>query len=130
MSDPSKRRREEVRQRDGGKCRGCGALGYQIHHIKFRSQGGGHELTNLVLVCDRCHNRAHNLQVNMKRRITPELWRAVLRSGGTVEGLKLKQNCYSCLWRDADAFCAIWEMEVAPDYVCENWKRKYTQKVG
>lgn len=31
-----------------------------IHHIVLRSQGGGHEADNLMLLCDRHHALAHD----------------------------------------------------------------------
>ena len=30
-----------------------------VHHRKLRSQGGGHELTNLVLIHAECHEWTH-----------------------------------------------------------------------
>lgn len=31
-----------------------------VHHIKFRSEGGGDAPSNLVTLCDNCHNKLHN----------------------------------------------------------------------
>lgn len=55
----SKRVREEIIERDEGVCRNCGALGSQIHHVVFRSQGGRGVYTNGLLVCNGCHKRIH-----------------------------------------------------------------------
>jgi hypothetical protein len=51
-----------VWHRDGGRCRapGCrSAHGLEIHHIVHREHGGGHELSNLVLLCSACHHAHH-----------------------------------------------------------------------
>lgn len=31
----------------------------EIHHIKWLSRGGTHELTNLVTICSDCHDKIH-----------------------------------------------------------------------
>jgi len=38
-------------------CRSFGP--FHSHHREFRSRGGGDELSNLVLLCDRCHALLH-----------------------------------------------------------------------
>ena len=38
-------------------CGRTGALGF--HHIVFRSQGGKNELNNIILLCHKCHEKAH-----------------------------------------------------------------------
>jgi len=40
-------------------CEVCGALACDIHHIKFRSQGGGDEVENNIALCRVCHDMAH-----------------------------------------------------------------------
>ena len=53
--------RRAVRVRDGRSCRWCGRGSMlQAHHIKYRSEGGGHELSNLITLCMICHERAHS----------------------------------------------------------------------
>lgn len=55
--------RSEVWQRDRGRCRLCGEqVGERgvIHHIRLRSQGGGHEPENLALLHPRCHLWVHD----------------------------------------------------------------------
>jgi hypothetical protein len=52
-----------VRRRDGGRCRvpGCrSARGLEIHHIAHREHGGGHEASNLILLCSSCHTAHHD----------------------------------------------------------------------
>lgn len=51
--------REFVKQRDKGKCRCCARSGAEVHHAKYRSQGGDHDPNNLVLLCKRCHEDIH-----------------------------------------------------------------------
>lgn len=48
--------REKVYGRDRWRCRVC-KMGQQLHahHIKFRSQGGANTTSNLITLCNRCH---------------------------------------------------------------------------
>lgn len=41
-------------------CEMCMASASEIHHLKFRSQGGGDEIENLAAVCKMCHYIIHN----------------------------------------------------------------------
>jgi 5-methylcytosine-specific restriction endonuclease McrA len=44
-------------------CRMCGDAGYEVHHVTFRSQGGKHEQSNLILLCTVCHHtKAHGAE--------------------------------------------------------------------
>lgn len=62
--------RAHVRSRDGSVCRLCGRRGTQVHHIKFRSQGGLHEPSNLILLCDECHGyKAHGEHARVYRQL-------------------------------------------------------------
>lgn len=52
-----------VLDRDDYQCQVCGRRGEEhqrIHHVVYRSQGGGHDLTNLVTVCWKCHAEIHD----------------------------------------------------------------------
>lgn len=52
--------RRQVAARSGGVCElGCGARAVHVHHRKLRSQGGRHELGNLLHVCHAHHESAH-----------------------------------------------------------------------
>lgn len=69
--------RRFVKARDGGTCRCCGKSGAEVHHLKFRSQGGDHDPNNLALLCKRCHEdiHAHLIEVrfggrNLARTVT------------------------------------------------------------
>jgi HNH endonuclease len=51
-----------VWHRDGGRCRapGCrSARGLEIHHLVHRADGGGHDPSNLALLCSACHQAHH-----------------------------------------------------------------------
>ena len=59
--------RKAVERRDAGVCELCrqdskyqpkGWL--QLHHIKYRSEGGGHAADNLISLCNDCHAIAHS----------------------------------------------------------------------
>jgi len=41
-------------------CEVCDSIAVDIHHIKFRSQGGGDDIENLIALCRECHTKAHN----------------------------------------------------------------------
>jgi len=41
-------------------CEHCSNRAVDIHHIKFRSQGGKDIIDNLIALCRECHNKAHN----------------------------------------------------------------------
>ena len=54
--------REEVLEADGHKCRYCGRRDQflHVHHIIYRSQGGPHEVGNLVTLCPEHHDLVHS----------------------------------------------------------------------
>lgn len=39
----------------------CGRVAVDIHHKKFKSQGGTDDINNLVALCRECHKKAHHL---------------------------------------------------------------------
>ena len=67
------RRRMAVFERAYGRCESCGlpcgsvglrngfwrVLGAHVHHVRPRAAGGGHELSNLKLLCVECHRHEH-----------------------------------------------------------------------
>jgi hypothetical protein len=51
-----------VWRRDGGRCRvdGCrSARGLEVHHLIHRADGGGHDPSNVILLCSACHQAHH-----------------------------------------------------------------------
>jgi 5-methylcytosine-specific restriction endonuclease McrA len=53
------RTRKAVRQRDGNRCRNCGASGdgvrLSVHHWLPANVGGTDDMSNLVTLCSTCH---------------------------------------------------------------------------
>ena len=111
---PPKTRRECVR-RAGGRCEtpGCTARHtFEVHHIRLVSEGGTHDLTNLVYLCAFHHARFHDGAILIEG--TREAGLRFRYADGRVYGLKadplasevcaevhrvlMKQG-----WRDVDA---------------------------
>ena len=64
----AKKNRELARTKSSlvvDRCHACGDLpdfrGLSVHHIKKRSQGGGHEESNLKILCGKCHSKEHGV---------------------------------------------------------------------
>ncbi len=53
-----KSKRQEVMDRDGGRCVACGGVAQQVHHLDYE-RVGDEDLTDLVSVCDGCHKASH-----------------------------------------------------------------------
>lgn len=41
-------------------CEHCGKRAVDIHHIIYRSHGGTDEVENLIALCRKCHDMAHD----------------------------------------------------------------------
>ena len=41
-------------------CKNCGKVATCLHHVKYRSQGGTNDPTNLIPLCDICHKFHHD----------------------------------------------------------------------
>jgi hypothetical protein len=57
-ADPTWRRRHRIFERDGWRCRvpGCSSRrNLQVHHVVFRSHGGGNDDANLAVLCASHH---------------------------------------------------------------------------
>jgi 5-methylcytosine-specific restriction endonuclease McrA len=56
---PRKTRSRRIRERDGCRCKvpGCSRQATHVHHVQFRSRGGGDEPENLVGLCAFHHLR-------------------------------------------------------------------------
>lgn len=65
-------RREAILNRDSYTCKICGAKNtrLEVHHIKYRSQGGTDDEDNLITLCESCHKKIHmgEIDVNLKPR--------------------------------------------------------------
>jgi len=44
-------------------CEVCGRIAVDIHHIKYRSQGGSDDVDNLIALCRKCHDLAHAKEI-------------------------------------------------------------------
>lgn len=66
--------RKLVLTRDNYRCRCCGDEDLQsltLHHVLYRSQGGGHSPDNLVTICWNCHRKVHAKILDVRRLLTP-----------------------------------------------------------
>ena len=45
-------------------CEICSKPAVDVHHITYRSHGGTDDITNLMALCRRCHNKAHENKVH------------------------------------------------------------------
>ena len=78
--------RRFVLRRDHGRCRvpGCrSARGLEVHHIKHREHGGGHEPSNLVAICFACHQAHHEGRLAIWHRRRPR--------GRTADDLEVRR---------------------------------------
>jgi len=61
---PTEATRIALADRSSGWCEithaGCTGRGTEIHHRLMRSQGGGHDLENLILLCATAHRYVHD----------------------------------------------------------------------
>ena len=46
-------------------CEVCKETAVDIHHIKFKGQGGSDEYVNLIALCRSCHQKAHGIGGNI-----------------------------------------------------------------
>ena len=54
------RLRRRILDRDGRRCRHCGSSrSLMVHHVLWRSHGGGNHPDNLLTLCARCHGLVH-----------------------------------------------------------------------
>jgi hypothetical protein len=81
-----------VWRRDGGRCRvpGCGsARALELHHIRHRADGGGHDALNLSLLCGSCHRAHHSGALT----ITGDANALVVRRAGEAAMSKEPRDC-------------------------------------
>lgn len=65
MSSVKKEKREKILKRDNYQCQACYDTEHlTIHHIIYRSQGGGDEDENLITLCETCHGDVHGFDFN------------------------------------------------------------------
>lgn len=63
---------EQIVTQDECRCRSCGATWplSPPHHIKYRSEGGSDDPSNLITVCRTCDDKIHNGTGKGKDRIS------------------------------------------------------------
>ncbi len=82
--------REQVFARDGYSCSvpGCRRTwGLDIHHIQFQEHGGGHELSNLTLICSAHHAALHREKLVIEGR-APHALVVTFPRGHAIESLE------------------------------------------
>ena len=64
-------RREAVLHRDNYTCQCCGKKNcrLEVHHIKFRSNGGTDDEKNLITLCKECHDGVHDGTVVLNKKL-------------------------------------------------------------
>ena len=63
-------RREAVLHRDNYTCQCCGKKNcrLEVHHIKFKSNGGTNDEENLITLCEDCHKGVHAGTVELNKK--------------------------------------------------------------
>ena len=61
----------------GGECLVCGQpltleAGWHMHHLLWRSHGGGHDTDNLVLLHPNCHRQVHSEGMVVNKAVSRE----------------------------------------------------------
>jgi hypothetical protein len=63
--------RNDVIERDGGKCVICGSKEIlEVHHIRPIKSKGNNTMENLQTLCEDCHNMKHSKKTNIRQMIT------------------------------------------------------------
>ena len=86
--------RLRVIERDGHCCRLCGAWGevLHVHHVVYRSAGGGHGLGNLISLHPWCHlDEAHGPESGVWRAV----FQALLQTGSMLSARALRRQVES-----------------------------------
>jgi len=91
----------------------------------FRSQGGSDDPSNLVALCQPCHNIAHGVRsgtlpawvlqamvIYDKFRVCCEIWKL----------FAAQAQCLTCENRSADYTCLLYDKEIDPLDGCEEWR--------
>ncbi len=61
--EPYEQLRKQVLRRDGWQCQICGSRqNLEVHHKQLRSRQGSDEDSNLITLCDSCHEDVHRMK--------------------------------------------------------------------
>lgn len=106
--------RQRVRRRDKDLCRWCGARGEQIHHVIYRSHGGRDHMSNLLLLCERHHQKAHSNKRVFQSILLATIWLVTVEGKWlTVPEVARELRRRDCLTEEEyDAFVA--ELTISP----------------
>ena len=63
-------RREAILHRDNYTCQCCGKKNcrLEVHHIKFKSNGGTDDEENLITLCEDCHKKVHRGEIVLEKK--------------------------------------------------------------
>lgn len=63
-------RRKAVLHRDNYTCQCCGTKNcrLEVHHIKFRSDGGTDDENNMITLCKECHDGVHDGTIELDKK--------------------------------------------------------------
>lgn len=63
--------KQYVLNRDKRTCQHCGKMEtrLEVHHIKFRNQGGTDIPTNLITLCNKCHKDLHSNKIFINKKL-------------------------------------------------------------
>ena len=63
-------RREAILHRDNNTCQCCGKKNcrLEVHHIKFKSNGGTDDEENLITLCKECHDGVHDGTITLNKK--------------------------------------------------------------
>lgn len=63
-------RRSAILHRDNYSCQCCGKRNcrLEVHHIKFKSQGGTDDEKNLITLCEECHKKIHRGEIVLNKK--------------------------------------------------------------
>lgn len=89
--DVSAKVRAAVYERDAGCCRVCGRYCDTpgLHHVDYRSQGGGNRVENLVTIGWTPGHDCHLAVVHANKRLWQPILHAIVARGDGVNGLQL-----------------------------------------
>ncbi|MCK4654767.1 MAG: HNH endonuclease [Candidatus Cloacimonetes bacterium] len=73
-SDQWKNIREMAIKRADSKCELCGAPFHDVHHIKYPARLKYDNISNLLVVCEKCHRKLHGIRNNGSKDIRKVLY--------------------------------------------------------
>lgn len=107
---------KQIRGRDHNRCKLCGTSAWtEVHHIVYRSQGGGEEPDNLITLCKLHHDAAH----------AGKIGRRYLQSFARYG--RLHKSCLTCIYRSEISenglfWCPVYYGSVSLDFFCPDFK--------